>query len=233
MKPIVILEHNPEVPPGYLADTIAAAGLPSKIIRLYDGDELPDLDSVSAVVSLGGVMGAYDEEEFPFLAAEKVFLRKAVDRDVPVLGICLGCQMLADALGGSAFKADKREVEFAALGLEAADDDPVLRTLARPVVSFHHDTWTPPPGVAVLASSALYPHAFRYRNAVAIQSHPEASPEMVALWVERTGRDKLEADGVDPDGLLESIRSGARDNEARAAELFGAWLREVQEIVRG
>ncbi len=233
MKPIAILEHSPEVPPGYLGDAIAAAEMPHQLVRLYEGDPFPPLDSVAAVVSLGGVMGAYEEAEHPFLAGEKQYLRDAVEEGIPVLGICLGCQMLADALGGGAFKADAIEVQFAALTpVDGAAGDPVLRQLATPVLSFHQDTWTPPPDAAVLVSSEQYPHAFRLGSALAIQSHPEASPEMLAEWIEAFGRDRLAAAGVDPDALLASVQEDAAGNEARAAALFGAWLAEVDASVR-
>jgi len=233
MNPIAILEHNPEVPPGYLADAITAAGLPGQMVRLYDRDPFPDLARVIAVVSLGGIMGAYDESEYPFLVSEKVYLREAVARGIPVLGICLGCQILADAFGGSAFLASELEVEFSRLVLDpAAVDDPVLRNLATPVVSFHQDTWDPPPGAAVLARSGRYPHAFRLGSALAIQSHPEASPEMVSVWVDGFGRDRLEQAGVDPDALLEAVRHDEEAIEARAGALFGAWLAETGEWQR-
>lgn len=233
MKPIAILEHSPEVPPGYLADAIAVAGIPSRMFRLHDGQTLPDLSEVAAIVSLGGVMGAYEEDEYPFLVTEKTYLRDAVARDVPVLGICLGGQMLAEALGGRAYRADDLEVEVAALHLEdAAITDLVLQNLATPVFSFHQDTWESPPGATVLASSDRYSHAFRLGSAVAIQSHPEASPALVATWIDGFGRDRLEAAGVDPDALLEEVRSREAENEARAAKLFAAWLDEIAERIR-
>ncbi len=228
MRPIAILEHDAIAPAGYLGDAIQQAGLPSIVVRLHAGDELPSLDAVSGVVSLGGPMGAYDEEKHDFIAPEKELLRQAVARDIPVLGICLGCQMLADALGGKAYTADEMEVEFAALDVAPNGlDDPVVRTLAEPVLSFHGDTWDPPPGAEVLASSGRFPHAFRLGSAVAVQSHPEVSAAMVRQWVAGFGRAKLEESGIDPEEVLGSLADGEAQNARRAHRMFTSWLDEV------
>ena len=155
-------------------------------------------------------------------------LGAAADRDVPVLGICLGCQLLADALGGRAFRGQTHEAEFGRLDLtDQAIEDPVVRTLAEPVLSFHGDTFDPPPGAQVLAKSARYLHAFRYGSAVAIQSHPEAGAGITRRWVERYGREKLVEEGVDPDELLATVEEADSLLQRRAAEMFGAWLGEV------
>lgn len=228
MKPIAILEHDAIAPAGYLGDAIEHAGLPSIVIRLHAGDELPSVDTVSGVVSLGGPMGAYDEDKFDFIASEKELLRQAVGSDIPVLGICLGCQMLADALGGMAYAADEMEVEFAPLEVVLKGrTDPVLSTLAEPVLSFHGDTWDAPPGAEVLVTSGRFPHAFRLGSAVAVQSHPEVSAATVREWVAGFGRAKLEESGIDPDGVLQLLATGDTQNAERAHRMFTAWLDEV------
>jgi GMP synthase (glutamine-hydrolysing) len=228
VKPIAILEHSKLAPAHFLDDAITAAGLDRVVIKLYDGEPLPDLAAVRAVVSLGGPMGAYDETEFPFLVAEKELLREAVGQGMPVLGICLGCQMLATALGGSAYAAPLMEVEFGPLQVSAAGvGDAVVETLAEPVLSFHGDTWDPPPGAEILAMSDRFPHAFRLGSALGIQPHPEVSSAIVRTWVEGFGRAKLEKYGVNAATMLEMMAAGDAANQERAARLFGAWLAEV------
>ena len=103
----------------------------------------------------------------------------------------------------------------------------VIAPLATAVLSFHGDTWEPPPGAEVLATSNRYPHAFRLGSAVGVQAHPEASTEIARGWVEIYGREKLQAEGVDPDRLLSDMQAGDGANAARAIAMFTAWLGEV------
>ena len=78
MKPIAILEHSPEAPAGYLGAAIDQSRIDSFVVRLHAGEQLPELNQIGALVSLGGIMGAYEETEYPFLADEKDLIRKAV-----------------------------------------------------------------------------------------------------------------------------------------------------------
>ena len=228
MKPIIILQHSAEAPPGFLADALESARVGSEVVDLYEGQPLPDPDRIGALVSLGGPMGAYDESDFGFLAPEKVLLRHAVADNIPVLGICLGCQLLADALGGRAYAAGEMEIMFAPLQLIGpAEQDPVVRTLAEPVLSFHGDTWDPPPGATVLARSARYLHAFRLGSALGVQPHPEAPSSIARRWFARFSQEQLKASGVDGDEVLAEMAAGDAASAERSARLFAAWLTEI------
>lgn len=224
---LLILQHNEEIPPGFLADAVDRAGIEATVVRLWEGGDVPAIDGWSGIVSLGGFMGAYDDAEHPWMSGEKELLRQAVEAGVPVLGICLGCQLLADALGGRSYLASEPEIVFAPV--ELSDDgttDPVVKHMSSGVLMWHQDTWDPPPGATLLATSGRYPQAFRFGSAVGLQPHPEAGLELTTQWAHMPGgAAMLERTGTDPDALLGAIR--ADDPEPMSAQLFDAWLAEV------
>ncbi len=225
MDPVLVLRHGPNIPAGRLGEVLAEAAVPVATVALDAGGELPDRFDWAAVVSLGGVMGAYQEDRYPFLVAEKRFLRAAAAEGLPVLGICLGCQLLADALGGRAFKADAVEMGVFAPELsEAGRADPVVGRLAGPVLVWHEDTWEPPPGAEVLASSPAHPQAFRRGDVIGIQPHPEVTPEIVAGWVLQAPAHHFEEAGLAPEELLDRVATHDEDSERVARDVFGAWV---------
>jgi len=226
--PVLVLRHDADAGPGYLGDALAAAGLEMRVVDPAAGEAIPGLGGWSAVVSLGGRMGAYEEEAYPWLAAEKRLLAGAVAAGVPTLGICLGCQVLADALGGRAYLGTGREVGLVSLELTAAGmADPVVCHLDAPVAVSHGDTWDLPPGATLLAQSARYRHAFRLGSALGLQPHPEVGPEPFARWTHSKPLDELARDGIDPEAAIAAVRAGAEAQRAMAARLFGAWAAEV------
>ncbi len=225
MKPIAVLRHGADIPAGYLGDALAAAGVPVETVPLYAGARLPEVADVAAVVSLGGVMGAYETDRYPFLAAEKGFLSEAVEAGLPVLGVCLGCQLLADALGGRAYRAPEIELGYIEVRrTDAGAADPVVRELDGPTLVWHQDTWDLPPGAELLAETDAYPQAFRAGAALGIQPHPEATPAIVRVWAATEGLDHFDRAGVDRDELLAVVGAGESAAAAMAKRLFGGWL---------
>lgn len=234
MASVLVLRHGDDIPLGLLGDAMEAASLDVHEVWLHDGDQIPPLDDYAALVVLGGEMGAYDTDHHQWLVGEKAVIREAHERGMPMFGICLGSQLFAEALGGSAYLADDRpEVEIVLPELTAeGESDPVLRHFDRPVVAFHQDTWEPPPGAALLSRTDRYNHAFRLGSAVAVQAHPEATSEIVGEWVQHAGAQGLmNRAGVVSDELMESVRLAEPIQREMAARLFGAWVDEVLAYV--
>ncbi|MEA3501369.1 MAG: gamma-glutamyl-gamma-aminobutyrate hydrolase family protein, partial [Actinomycetota bacterium] len=182
------------------------------------------------VAVLGGPMGAYDDEQFPFLVDEKRFLLDCTSAGVPILGICLGCQLLADVLGGRAYPADQAEIVFAPI--EATRDghnDPVIAALAgRSVIRYHQDTFDVPTGGVLLATGGGFDQAFRHGSALGLQPHPEVTPDLLRGWLgSGRGRQRAIDLGVDPDAVLAHFSASEEQVAAMAAEVFDAWIDDV------
>ena len=226
--PVLVLCHDDDAGPGYLGDALDAADLQMVLVNPEAGDAVPGPEGWSGIVSLGGRMGAYEDEAYPWLGAEKRLLAAAAAAGLPVLGICLGCQILAAALGGRAYPGTGREVGVALLSLTAAGcTDPVVRYLVGPVTVSHADTWDLPPGAVLLASSDRYRHAFRRGSALGLQPHPEVAPAPFARWTRSKPRKDLERDGIDPEAAIAAVEAAAPGQQAMAARLFGAWAGEI------
>lgn len=177
---------------------------------------------------LGGHMGAYDEGEHPFLVREKELVRSAVRRNLPLLGICLGCQIIADALGGQAYRVEPLEAGLVDLRVtEEGLRDSLGSAMEGPMASWHHDGWDLPPHGVLLASSDRYPQALRVGSAVGVQFHPEVTPGILEGWIRRDGTALLEI-GLDPSRFLSEVEVSGEALRDRADRLFGAWLAEVQ-----
>jgi GMP synthase (glutamine-hydrolysing) len=163
----------------------ACGALAVHTVKPLAGQDLPAHDEVAGAVVMGGPMNVDEVERFPALAAEREWLAEAVRRRLPVLGICLGAQLLARALGAEVRPGERKEIGFAAV--EVADaEDPVLGGLApgTEVLHWHGDVFDLPAGATHLASSALTGNqAFRVGNAWGVLFHPEADYALVEAWL--------------------------------------------------
>jgi GMP synthase (glutamine-hydrolysing) len=186
------------------------------------GEPVPaTLDGVDGLVMLGGEMDADDTADFPHLLGAMDLLRDAAARSAPALGICLGAQLAAAALGGRAYPGPAgEELGWTKVELTAAGRaDPVTGALREPAELFewHHDTLDPPPGATLLAGGAVYPtQAFRLGSVVAVQFHPEVDGPMLRGWWA----------GPTPPGYpIGEAVAGAERNAANATRLLEAFCR--------
>ncbi|MDJ0339663.1 type 1 glutamine amidotransferase [Cryobacterium sp. PH31-O1] len=219
---VLIVTHFEGTDLEWIHNLVQARGLQSQVVHPFAGDDLPELGSLAAVISLGGPQSAYDGARHPFLVDERTFLARAVEQQVPVLGICLGSQILALALGGTVVPGSQG-LECGLIDVRLAPGNHTLPEVTGRFFSFHSDSFIPPVGAELLAVSDRYPQAWRFGSALAIQFHPEISPTGIQtlLTVEAA---KLTANGVD---LAELLSAAIRD-EGRAwtsaRRVIGGWI---------
>jgi GMP synthase (glutamine-hydrolysing) len=178
--PILVLRHEPFEHLGHFAPVLTARGIPFSYHDLHD--PLPTADPAVLII-LGGPMSANDA----FLAPEIDLIRRSLSRDIPMLGICLGSQLIAKALGASVYRNPALEIGWHEVHLtEPGRTDPVFAGLESPTTFFHWhgETFGLPRGAEWLGWSDRCRHqAYRYRsNVYGIQFHPEITPEMIGDW---------------------------------------------------
>lgn len=224
---LTVVRNDARVPAGHLDRVAGDRGIDVRTVMLDAGGALPSLDDIGAVAVLGGGMGAYDTDRHAYLVDEKRWLASAANEGVPILGLCLGCQLLADALGGRAYLADVPEVAFAPI--ELVVDDPVVQHLSEgPVLAMHRDTWDLPDGAVLVARSPSHDQAFRFLNVLGIQPHPEVTPATARSWLTDHGsEDILSGAGVAGRDMADSVDAAAAEIASLADAFFGAWLDEA------
>jgi len=206
-----------------LDDALDEAGAVVERFHLESGDPVPDNGFDRAVI-LGGAMGTYDVQLHPWLEDEKAWIRSLVESGVPVLGICLGCQLMADALGGTVYKAELPEASVVPVSLTAAGAaDPVVSHTGPMVYSLHQDTFVLPPDATLLAHTDRFPHAFRLGSALALQFHPDADRDQALAWGKEDGS-VLGAAGIDYDEYAQALIAAEPQLDRTSRAIFTAWL---------
>ena len=224
MGTALVIENDPSDDPRRLGEWLTDAGLELTVLRPYAGDDLPEtLDGYLALVVLGGDQSAYSAADgrpgAPWFPALEGLLRKAVRNRVPLLGVCLGGQLLAQAHGGLVERSTSGpEIGPGLVGKrDKADSDPLFKfvPLLPDVVQWHHDEITELPLNAVLlAASSRYPHqAFRIGDrAWGLQFHIECDLDMIEQWIVGDAAGLAEL-GYDPEAVVLAIANVLADVE--------------------
>ena len=224
---IAVLHNLADAFTGHAGPALRGAGLRLDERFLRAGDALPELSEVDGIVALGGEQTAND----PALEPQAALLREAAERGVPVLGVCLGAQLLAHALGGSVARLPRRMVAWAPIEpLPEAADDPVLGSLPAGAMALHwnEDGFEPPPAaVELLRRPGGSGEGFRYGDrAWGVQFHPEVDPANLEGWY-RVGYQELSEAGVTEEQARAADALHLHGQRALSEALFGGFARVV------
>jgi GMP synthase (glutamine-hydrolysing) len=229
--PRVAVLHHLERPfgGGHAVAVLRDAGVVVDERDVRRGDALPGLDAVDGIVSLGGEQSVLEISDGGALMAESALLRDAVEREVPVLGVCLGAQLLAFALGGQVRRRPRRLVAWVALEpLDGTREDPLLGALPDGAAGLHwnEDGVSPPPdAVELLRSPGEGAEAFRIGAlAWGVQFHPEVDEAALEGWY-RDWPDALDEAGVDEATARAADARHLPGQRALSEALFGGFVR--------
>jgi GMP synthase-like glutamine amidotransferase len=229
---VLVLQHIACEPPGVYEDILRERNAALHRVELDEGERLPDWRDFDAIVAMGGPMSVNDEEELPWLAAEKRAIAAAVRAGKPYWGACLGVQLLAASLGARVYPGHKPEVGILPVTLTpAAASDPVFAGLPLELLTlqWHGDTFDLPDGAVRLAGSHEYPNqAFRWGDrAYGVQFHSEVSVEMAREWAEVPAYAEYLDRVLGPGSLVQLIAEMEQRVEGILAEgrsMFERWL---------
>ena len=196
-------------------------------------DELLSIDSLSdgLLIILGGPISVNDRAKFTFIDAEITLLKQRITANRPTLGICLGAQLIASALGGDVYSGQAKEIGWSGLYLTPVGGQSALRYLQAEhcsVLHWHGETFDLPDNAELLASTEQYPNqAFRYGKTLALQFHPEVSQHDMEKWFIGHIGEISQTVGVDVIQLRADTLQFANRLEVQSELFFNSWLREV------
>jgi GMP synthase-like glutamine amidotransferase len=216
----LVLQHEEPTPPGHVTEWLGGHGAEMDVFRIDLDEPKADPEDYDLIVSLGSEFAAYDDSH-RFVTTEAELMRRAVDANVPILGLCFGGQMLARVLGGEVYRGSEAEIGW--LPVRTRDPDLVPEG---PWFQWHFDVITAPPDATVLAETDLGTQAFVAGRSLGLQFHPEVTPEIMDEWV-RAYRHELDAEGIDPDALLEETNRRASESKRTSWRLLEGYLDRV------
>ncbi|OAJ71358.1 glutamine amidotransferase [Methylobacillus sp. MM3] len=233
MKPIAIFRHAATEGPGFFADFLNARNIPWQLIRIDEGDTLPQsAESYGGLVFMGGPMSVNDD--LPWIPQVLALIREAMSKEIPVLGHCLGGQLMAKAMGGTVSRNPVKEIGWGELTVGRNDEarhwfGPLERFMG---FHWHGETFSIPDGAAaILSSSYCDNQAFTVGKHLAFQCHIEMTADMVNIWCD-VGADEVAASasspGVQPvSEITDKLDTRIPALNQMASSVYEVWLRGV------
>jgi GMP synthase-like glutamine amidotransferase len=229
MKPVVIVRHYRTEGPGYFAIYLERCGLPWRLVRLDAGDPLPaDPSTIGGIAFMGGPMSVNDD--LPWIEAACALVRGCVEADVPVLGHCLGSQLMAKALGGRVSANRAKEIGWGEVQVVPVPE--ARRWLGEErtykVFHWHGETFSLPPGaVRVLSSSLCDNQAFVLGKHFAMQCHVEMTAELIEAWCHSGAEEIAQSPGPgvqSPAAIEHDLSTRLAALHRLADRIYGRWV---------
>ena len=202
---------------------VTTGSLPNDIISINAWEVNWDLLSFDdSYIVLGGHMGSYDDEKFSYLQSEKLWLKKAINENTKILGICLGSQLIADAMGGKAYLSEK--IEFGFKNLNFLVEDTLFEDFKNTkVFSWHRDTFDIPPG-ATLVAKTEFPQIYIIKNTTALQFHPEIKTDLFKIWYD-SDLSKQELESYDVQSEVRYLNNNSQQLEHSMINFYSKWIK--------
>ncbi len=239
---ILVVQHSPHEGLGTLEEEIAAQKFIATTLKVFENPVFPsgaELEGFGALIILGGPMGAYEEDKYPWLRKELLVIGEALRQKKPILGICLGAQLLAKAAGARVYKGSVKEIGWYPIRFDDwfSKRNPLTfqLDLANPhtVFQWHRDTFEFPVEGYRLAWNENYPgQMFSFQgNAIGIQFHPEMTESMIRNWLE-AGKRELKEAGVDAERILTETTQYLPELRKICHKFFYGFASLIRENVR-
>jgi GMP synthase (glutamine-hydrolysing) len=230
---IWVLQHHPVENLGAIADALEEAALAWQYVRVFDGAPIPtDMKGAGGLIVMGGPETVYQLDRYPYLRDEMRLIETALRDNKPILGVCLGAQLLAAVLGTPVKRGENREIGWYRVRLsDAANDDRLMRGLPSEFMAahWHSDVFDLPDGAVALASSERTAvQAFRFGDkAYGLLFHAEISEDRIAKLVNEF-REDLKRVGIDGDSYLAQAPKYLPALSSIGATIFSRWATPIQ-----
>lgn len=230
---VCILQHIHCETLGLILDCLKSAGIEMRFVRVFEGNPIPsNLHAQAGLIVMGGPMSVYDHKQFPFLLDEQRLIEQALKDDKPVLGICLGSQLLAATLGAEVKSGAKKEIGWHPVALtKAAKADALWEGVPPRFMAYHWhgDVFELPQGTVPLASSELTTcQGFRYgANAYGFLFHMEVTEKIIQSMV-REFSEELDEENIEARTIIQRTRDHHQNLQAIGTKVFRRWTKLIK-----
>jgi GMP synthase (glutamine-hydrolysing) len=232
---VTLLQHIHCETPGIISDCLQSANIDMRFVRTFERNPIPsNLDTQAGLIVMGGPMSVYDHDQFPFLLEEQRLIEEALKDDKPVLGVCLGSQLLAATLGAEVKSGAQKEIGWHPVTLtEDAATDALWKELPARFTAYHWhgDVYDLPQGAVSLASSELTPcQGFRYgANAYGFLFHMEVTEKIIKNMVAEF-QDELEEQCITAKSIIQKTRDYLSALQTVGGRVFRRWAKSLKPI---